>query len=118
MGAGPLLTCRVETNIDRDPANRQRMAACPYGGSRGRMAVSHAAVYEELAGGAAALVMWRLETGRTHQIRCVWVFFLGGGRQGGCAGDVKAGDWENTPDQVCVLGGGGGLVGLCECVSV
>ncbi len=36
---------------------------------RGRHAASNYEVVEELAGGAAAAVRWRLETGRTHQIR-------------------------------------------------
>ncbi|HEX3594148.1 MAG TPA: RluA family pseudouridine synthase, partial [Polyangiaceae bacterium] len=36
---------------------------------RGRRAVTHVAVDEVLAGGHAALVSCRLETGRTHQIR-------------------------------------------------
>ena len=36
---------------------------------RGRHAASNYEVLETLAGGAAALVRWRLETGRTHQIR-------------------------------------------------
>ena len=36
---------------------------------RGRLAASRYRVLEALAGGAAALVEWRLETGRTHQIR-------------------------------------------------
>ncbi len=47
------------------------MAAMPYLGSRGRPAASNYEVVEPLAGGAAALVQWRLETGRTHQIRQV-----------------------------------------------
>ena len=36
---------------------------------RGRHAASNYEVMEDLAGGAAVLVQWRLETGRTHQIR-------------------------------------------------
>ncbi len=36
---------------------------------RGRHAASKYEVLETMAGGAAALVRWRLETGRTHQIR-------------------------------------------------
>lgn len=36
---------------------------------RGRHAVSGFQVVEQLAGGRAALVQWRLQTGRTHQIR-------------------------------------------------
>ena len=36
---------------------------------RGRHAVSEYQVIETLAVGRAALVQWRLRTGRTHQIR-------------------------------------------------
>ncbi|XAR64222.1 23S rRNA pseudouridine(1911/1915/1917) synthase [Bertholletia excelsa] len=62
---------RVDVPIGRDLNNRIRMAAVP-GMSRSRQA-RHAAsrykVIEILAGGGSALVEWRLETGRTHQIR-------------------------------------------------
>ena len=37
---------------------------------RGKPAVSGFSVLEPLAGGAAVLMAWKLETGRTHQIRC------------------------------------------------
>jgi len=60
---------RITTNIDRDPGNRLRMQALPYGCARGRQAASRWRVLEVLAGGGAALVEWKLETGRTHQIR-------------------------------------------------
>ncbi|KAF8057740.1 RNA pseudouridine synthase 2 [Scenedesmus sp. PABB004] len=60
---------RVVTNVARDPGNRLRMAAAPYGCARGRPAASNYEVLQVLAGGGAALVQWRLETGRTHQIR-------------------------------------------------
>jgi 23S rRNA pseudouridine1911/1915/1917 synthase len=59
----------VRTNVGRDPADRTRMAALPFGGNKGRPAVSDYRVVEVLAGGAAAVVEWRLRTGRTHQIR-------------------------------------------------
>lgn len=36
---------------------------------RGRHAVSNYTVMEHLAGNSAALVQWKLNTGRTHQIR-------------------------------------------------
>jgi 23S rRNA-/tRNA-specific pseudouridylate synthase len=62
---------RVATNIARDPAHRLRMAAAPFGSGRGRRAASNYTTLGLLAGGGAALVEWRLETGRTHQIRCV-----------------------------------------------
>ncbi len=60
---------RVLTNIDRDAGDRKRMAALAWGASRGRTAASNYRVLQPLAGGGAALVQWRLETGRTHQIR-------------------------------------------------
>ncbi|PNH02009.1 RNA pseudourine synthase 2, chloroplastic [Tetrabaena socialis] len=60
---------RVEANVVRDPRDRKRMAAAPYGSGRGRMAASGYVVQQELAGGGAALVQWKLDTGRTHQIR-------------------------------------------------
>ncbi|KAG2494173.1 hypothetical protein HYH03_007807 [Edaphochlamys debaryana] len=60
---------RVETNICRDPRDRKRMAAAPYGSTRGRTAASGYSVEAALAGGGAALVRWKLDTGRTHQIR-------------------------------------------------
>ncbi|KAK9816418.1 hypothetical protein WJX72_000028 [[Myrmecia] bisecta] len=60
---------RVETNVGRDLKDRKRMAAFAYHCNQGRHAASNFRVLEELAGGAAALVEWRLDTGRTHQIR-------------------------------------------------
>lgn len=71
---------RVATNIARDPSDRLRMAALGYGAARGRTAASRYRVLRRLGGGAAALVEWRLETGRTHQIR--WGRLGGGGRRG------------------------------------
>ena len=59
---------RVATNIARDPNDRLRMAALGYGAARGRAAASNYRVLRRVGGGAAALVEWRLETGRTHQI--------------------------------------------------
>ena len=47
---------RVETNIDRDPKDRKRMAALAYGATRGRQAASNYVVQETLALGNAALV--------------------------------------------------------------
>ncbi|CAM8935874.1 unnamed protein product [Rhodiola kirilowii] len=67
---------RVDVPIGRDPNNRIRMIAAAGQGNVGHM--RHAAssniglrykVIEVLVGGAFALVEWRLETGRTHQIR-------------------------------------------------
>ncbi|KAJ4775386.1 Ribosomal large subunit pseudouridine synthase D [Rhynchospora pubera] len=63
-------TARVEVPIGRDPNNRLRMIATPSSSNRyARHAASRYKVIEVLAGGACALVEWRLETGRTHQIR-------------------------------------------------
>ncbi|KAF6255708.1 pseudouridine synthase [Scenedesmus sp. NREL 46B-D3] len=60
---------RVATNVSRDPGNRLRMMAVPYGSGRGRTAVSNYQTLQVLASSGAALVQWKLETGRTHQIR-------------------------------------------------
>ncbi|XP_049363098.1 RNA pseudouridine synthase 2, chloroplastic [Solanum verrucosum] len=62
---------RVDIPIGRDSNNRIRMAAIPGTPKSGksRHAVSRYKVIEKLAGGGSALVEWRLETGRTHQIR-------------------------------------------------
>ena len=55
----------VEGNIGRDPRNRKRMAVVPAG--QGKEAATH---YELLDRHAhTALLGFRLETGRTHQIR-------------------------------------------------
>ena len=53
----------------RDTSDRKRMAAYPYGGGRGRTAASNYWMLSEVAGGGASVVEWKLETGRTHQIR-------------------------------------------------
>jgi len=55
---------RIETHLARDPRNRQRMAVQP----RGKRAVSRYRVLEAFAADVS-LMEWRLETGRTHQIR-------------------------------------------------
>ncbi|KAK3016577.1 hypothetical protein RJ639_005850, partial [Escallonia herrerae] len=63
---------RVDIPIGRDLNNRIRMIAAtgPSNcGGKARHAVSRYKVIEVLAGGGSALVEWRLETGRTHQIR-------------------------------------------------
>ncbi len=57
---------RIEGNIGRHPKQRQKMAVVERGG---RTAVTHYKVLQSLAGGVAAQVRCRLETGRTHQIR-------------------------------------------------
>jgi 23S rRNA-/tRNA-specific pseudouridylate synthase len=45
------------------------MMAVPYGSGRGRTAASNYTTLQVVAGGGAAVVQWKLETGRTHQIR-------------------------------------------------
>ena len=55
----------VTTHLGRDPRDRKRVAVLPEG--RGKHAVTHYAVEEALR--HTALVRFRLETGRTHQIR-------------------------------------------------
>jgi 23S rRNA pseudouridine1911/1915/1917 synthase len=60
---------RIEVPIARDPNNRIRMIATPGSGHRyARHAASRYKVREVFAGGGSALVEWRLETGRTHQV--------------------------------------------------
>jgi len=60
---------RVAANVGRDFRDRKKMAAFEYACTRGKTAASHYEVLEAVAGGRAALVEWKLETGRTHQIR-------------------------------------------------
>lgn len=55
----------VETFLGRDTKDRRRIAVVPE--ARGKHAITHYAVEENFA--HAALVSYRLETGRTHQIR-------------------------------------------------
>jgi 23S rRNA pseudouridine1911/1915/1917 synthase len=56
---------RIETNLARSEANRQKIAVVSP--PRGKHAITHYRVLEPLRG--AALVECRLETGRTHQVR-------------------------------------------------
>ncbi len=56
---------RVETWLGRDPRDRKKVAVVPEG--RGKHAVTHFETVEALR--HTALVRFRLETGRTHQIR-------------------------------------------------
>ncbi len=56
----------IDTLYDRHPRSRLRFTSRT---GEGKRAVTHVSVLEKLAGGRAALVACRLETGRTHQIR-------------------------------------------------
>ena len=58
---------RVHAPIGRDPRDRLRMAVVH--GNGGKQATSNYSVRASIAGGNVALLEWRLETGRTHQIR-------------------------------------------------
>jgi 23S rRNA pseudouridine1911/1915/1917 synthase len=62
-------SCRIATNIGRDFRDRKKMAAFEYECTRGKVAASNYKVLEVLGASNCALVSWRLETGRTHQIR-------------------------------------------------
>ena len=61
----PALT-HIRTPYGRDRRSRLRFTSRV---EEGKLAVTHVQVRERLAGGRAALVACRLETGRTHQIR-------------------------------------------------
>jgi 23S rRNA pseudouridine1911/1915/1917 synthase len=56
----------IRTTYGRDPRSRLRFTSRR---REGKSAITHVRVREKLAGGRAALVECRLETGRTHQIR-------------------------------------------------
>ena len=90
---------RVQTNIGRDFRDRKKMAAFEYASATGRLSASNYKVIEGLGSGRAALVEWRLETGRTHQIR-VHSKYLGHP----LVGDEAYGGGSGTA--VSVLGGG------------
>lgn len=57
----------IRGNIGRDNADRMQMSVYPEGSDKGKHAVTHYRVLEELA--YVSWVECRLETGRTHQIR-------------------------------------------------
>lgn len=57
----------IEGNIGRDERDRLQMTVYPVGSDKGKPAVTHYEVLEELA--YVSWVSCRLETGRTHQIR-------------------------------------------------
>ena len=63
-GAPPHISGTLTTLIGRDPKNRKRMAVVR---EHGKKATTHYHVEERFA--VAALVLARIETGRTHQIR-------------------------------------------------
>jgi len=56
----------IKTLHARDPKSRLRFTSRT---KEGKLAVTHVRVLERLAGGRAAYIECRLETGRTHQIR-------------------------------------------------
>ena len=58
---------RVLTNVGRDPSDRKRMTTSGYGSTRGRTAASNYRTVEVV--GNMTVCEWKLETGRTHQIR-------------------------------------------------
>lgn len=60
-------TGRIEGNIGRNERDRLQMAVYPPGDERGKHAVTHYEVLENL--GHVSVVRCVLETGRTHQIR-------------------------------------------------
>ncbi|GMH44304.1 hypothetical protein BSKO_12238 [Bryopsis sp. KO-2023] len=60
---------RVSTNIGRNPSDRKTMTCFGYNSTKGKPATSNYQVVESLLGGKVSLVAWKLESGRTHQIR-------------------------------------------------
>jgi 23S rRNA pseudouridine1911/1915/1917 synthase len=70
-GVPPRRAGTIHTRIDRSPVNREKMAVAT--GDRGREAITHFEVADTFDGvdgkPVASLVLCRLETGRTHQIR-------------------------------------------------
>lgn len=58
---------RIDARVGRSDANRKKMAVLPKDSSRGKTAVTHYKVLQDMEG--CALVECRLETGRTHQVR-------------------------------------------------
>ena len=86
---------RVEAPVGRDATNRLRMAVVWAPGARGvRTAASRYQLLDTLAHGGAAHVAWRLETGRTHQVRVhakyIGVPLLGDPLYGGTPGAAAA----------------------------
>lgn len=86
---------RVEAPVGRDPTNRLRMAVVWAPGARGaRAAASRYEQLEALGRGGCSRVAWRLETGRTHQVRVharhLGMPLLGDPLYGGSAGALMA----------------------------
>lgn len=73
IGRPKVVQNRIETNIDRDPRDRKLQRAIPASSRKGRNAISNYSVLEldrkECLSDTWSLVSWKLETGRTHQIR-------------------------------------------------
>ena len=59
----------LETGIGRSVRNRQKMAIYTKSSTKAKLAITHYELLEKLADGGASLVRFKLETGRTHQIR-------------------------------------------------
>lgn len=57
----------IDARIGRSDADRKKMTVLPKHSSRGKTAITHYKVLEELA--EACVIECRLETGRTHQVR-------------------------------------------------
>ncbi|PKA60768.1 RNA pseudouridine synthase 2, chloroplastic [Apostasia shenzhenica] len=68
-GVPSLSSGRIEIPIARDCNNRTRMATVSGSNRHAHYAASRYEAVEIFANGGVALVQWRLETGRTHQIR-------------------------------------------------
>ena len=118
---------RIETDLMRDPKERLRIVTVephtPDGMTppRGRRrAASKCLALEMLGGGAASLVAWRLETGRTHQIRAharhighpLWGDELYGGHEKRMSGELRAATQRATAGRKTRSGGEKALTGF------
>lgn len=59
----------IETGIGRSLRDRQKMTIYGKSSPQGKLAITHYELMETLGNGGASLVRFKLETGRTHQIR-------------------------------------------------
>jgi 23S rRNA pseudouridine1911/1915/1917 synthase len=66
LSVGAPKTGVIDTLYDRHPRSRLRFTSLA---KQGKRAVTHVTLLESFAGGRAAFIECRLETGRTHQIR-------------------------------------------------